>query len=161
MHLTRSTALLLAGGFLALIAVGYTAANAPDDPAAQRTPTQAASTQAAQLPVAPARSTPAPAVPTSEPAAADVVRRYYAAVNTRDYPTAWALGGRRLSTSYATFVAGYRNTERVAVDVTHAGEDDVSVELVAHRSDGTTAVFAGTYTVSGGVISGAHIRPVR
>ncbi|MFC8450176.1 DUF4352 domain-containing protein [Kitasatospora sp. NPDC057223] len=85
------------------------------------------------------------------------VEAYYAAVNAKDYRTAWALGGRNLNHSYTDFVAGFATTARDDLTVIGATGSTVSVVLDAVQSDGSHKVFTGTYTVRGGVIVSADL----
>ncbi|MCX5213401.1 DUF4352 domain-containing protein [Kitasatospora sp. NBC_00240] len=85
------------------------------------------------------------------------VEAYYAAVNAKDYPTAWALGGKNLNSSYQDFKAGFASTARDNLTVTSVNGPVVGVVLDAVQNDGGHRVFAGTYTVRGGVIVGADI----
>ncbi|MFE4605601.1 DUF4352 domain-containing protein [Kitasatospora indigofera] len=104
-------------------------------------------------------STP-PASSAAGPAAADAratVEAYFAALNAKDYPAAWALGGKNLGSSYQDFKAGFASTARDDVTVTAVNGAVVGVVLDAVQTDGSHRVFSGTYTVRGGVIVGADI----
>ncbi|MFF3599188.1 DUF4352 domain-containing protein [Kitasatospora indigofera] len=104
-------------------------------------------------------STP-PASSAAGPAAADAratVEAYFAALNAKDYPAAWALGGKNLGSSYQDFKAGFASTARDDVTVTAVNGAVVSVVLDGVQDDGSHRVFSGTYTVRGGVIVGADI----
>ncbi|GHH77990.1 hypothetical protein GCM10018781_52580 [Kitasatospora indigofera] len=108
---------------------------------------------------APSGTTP-PASPAAGPAAADAraaVEAYFAALNAKDYPAAWALGGRNLGSSYQDFRAGFASTTRDDVTVTTVNGPVVGVVLDAVQTDGSHRVFTGTCTVRGGVIVGADI----
>ncbi|GAA2745525.1 hypothetical protein [Kitasatospora cinereorecta] len=122
------------------------------------TTTTRAPTATATAPASPAPSAPAVATPAADPAA--TVRGYYAAINAHDYPTAWALGGRNLDPDYAHFAAGFADTasDTVTVDGVHGGAADIHLHAV--HTDGSTADYAGSYTVSGGVIVRASVRQV-
>jgi hypothetical protein len=83
-----------------------------------------------------------------------VVRRFYAAINDRDYPTAWALGGKNFGRSYQAFVAGFADTDHDDLRITAVRGQLVDVRLVASQDGGTRqTVYAGTYRVVGGVIT--------
>lgn len=115
--------------------------------------------------VASAAAPPAGSAPPVAPAspiapgmsAASVVEAYYAAINAGDYTTAWDLGGKHLSSSYDTFVAGYSNTQRDDVVVNSASGTRVYIDLTAYNRDGTVQHFSGYYVVDGGAITGADI----
>lgn len=91
--------------------------------------------------------------------AADVVRRYYDAINARDYPVAyaqWGDGGAASGKPYAAFAAGFADTASVRVTAREvppvegaAGSlyAEVPVTVDAVRSDGKRQRFTGTYVV--------------
>jgi hypothetical protein len=87
-----------------------------------------------------------------------VVLEYYDAINAHDYQTAWALGGRNLSSNYAAYVQGYAGTASVTVSILSTQGNTVSVSLVAMENNGSEATYQGTYTVQNGVITGANIQ---
>ncbi|MFG3135671.1 hypothetical protein ACGFZA_05530 [Streptomyces sp. NPDC048211] len=87
----------------------------------------------------------------------ETVQRYYDAINSADFATAWELGGKNLGTSYSTYVSGFEETARDAVSVTDAQDDTVYVDITAYQTDGARHAYTGTYTVLDGVIVGADI----
>lgn len=91
-------------------------------------------------------------------AAADVVRRYHAAIDARDFATAWRSWGAdgRPGRSFAGFVHGFAHTRstRVTVGALPPAEGGagsiyqaVPVTVEAVRDDGTRQRFAGRYVV--------------
>ncbi|WP_405013726.1 DUF4352 domain-containing protein [Kitasatospora sp. NBC_01539] len=86
-----------------------------------------------------------------------VVEEYYAAINARDYPRAWALGGRNLAPDYRTFVAGFAGTATDTLTVTGVRGSAVGIALDALQTDGSHRFFTGTYTVRDGVIVAASV----
>ncbi|WEO95587.1 hypothetical protein A6P39_017020 [Streptomyces sp. FXJ1.172] len=90
---------------------------------------------------------------------ASTVTRYFAAINNRDFHTAWDLGGKNLDSSYSSFVSGFEGTERDDVTVGTVDGTAVSVSLVAQQTDGTQKSYSGRYTVVDGVITAASITP--
>jgi hypothetical protein len=84
---------------------------------------------------------------------AETVTRYYAAVNARDYWTAWQLGGKNLQDSYTSFVSGYATTAQDTVVIESVDGNSVSVSLLALLTDGTQTSYTGRYTVVDGVIT--------
>ena len=102
-------------------------------------------------------SSPSP-TPPSSPAA--VVVTAYADLNRHDYQGAYNLGLGRNNQSYQSFVDGYATTASDTVTVTGVNGDVVSVSLVASKTDGSRHTYTGTYTVTGGVITGADIQQV-
>ncbi|MBB6368143.1 hypothetical protein FHR56_003308 [Xanthomonas sacchari] len=94
----------------------------------------------------------------SPQAAADVVRRYYAAINARDYPVAWQQWGEdgRPGQSYDAFKAGFARTRAVTVTIGALGASDgaagsvyqpVPVTVEATLADGTRQRFRGNYVL--------------
>lgn len=87
----------------------------------------------------------------------ETVQRYYDAINSADFATAWDLGGKNFGTSYSTYVSGFAETARDALSVTDARGDTVYVDITAYQTDGAQHTYSGTYTVLDGVIVGADI----
>jgi hypothetical protein len=91
-------------------------------------------------------------------AAADVVRRYYSAIDARDYATAWTQWGNdgRPDQTFKAFVNGFAHTRSTQVTIGPleqggggAGSiyQPVPVTVEATLDDGTRQHFAGTYVV--------------
>jgi hypothetical protein len=91
-------------------------------------------------------------------AAADVVRRYYAALDAGDYATAWQQWGEdgRPGQTFASFERGFAHTAATRVMVGRLTPGDagagssyqpVPVTVEATLDDGTRQRFAGTYVV--------------
>lgn len=120
----------------------------------------------------------APAVTTETPSsdsgavdgwrgAAEVVRRYYAAVDAHDYAAAYALwsdSGRASGKSRAEFEAGFANTTSVRVAIGDSGHVEgaagsryatVPVTVDALQRDGTRQRFVGSYVLRRAVVDGA------
>ncbi|MGV9984464.1 hypothetical protein [Streptomyces olivaceus] len=89
---------------------------------------------------------------------AATVTAYFDAINERDFPTAWELGGRNLDEDYDHFVAGFDTTESDELTVVGTTGEDVSVTFVARQTDGSQQAFDGTYTVRDGVIVDAAVQ---
>ncbi|OXM48739.1 hypothetical protein [Amycolatopsis alba] len=98
---------------------------------------------------------PAPAVPVAQ-----TVIAFYDAINRRDFLTAWNLGGRRLAKggTYASWSNGYATTSWAALTVRSTSGNTVYVDLTARQTDGSLRVFSGSYTVSGGAITGSSMK---
>lgn len=95
-----------------------------------------------------------PAVPEG-PAA--TVRAAYRAIDRHHYRTAYDLGLGE-GAPYAQFAAGYAATASVALRIVAINGDVVTVALTTLQKDGAQQTFSGTYTVSGGQITGAQIQ---
>ncbi len=99
--------------------------------------------------------------------AADVVQRYYDAIDRRDYASAyrmWAEAGTASRQTEAQFVAGFADTRDVQVTVSDsismegaAGSQyaTVPVTIEAVLRDGTRQRFVGSYTLRRSVVDGA------
>ncbi|WP_329252557.1 hypothetical protein OG223_24605 [Streptomyces sp. NBC_01478] len=95
----------------------------------------------------------------AEPAAA--VTAYFAAINNRDYSTAWALGGKNLGDAdYDAFVAGYATTERDTISQVSVQGTVVTLVLNALQTDGTSHSYNAAYTVLDGVITQGTATPI-
>ncbi|WIY06346.1 hypothetical protein QRX60_21780 [Amycolatopsis mongoliensis] len=122
----------------------------------------ATSTTVVAVPAAPqtvyVQQPPAYVAP-GDTAEARTVVAYYDAINRRDFATAWSLGGSRIAGGggYTRYVDGFATTSWDTVTVTDVRGSTVSVVLSAVQTDGSTRTFSGTYTVSGGVITGSHM----
>ncbi len=135
------------------------------------TPTQPTATPPPTATTAP---TPTPIIEAqdqvTESVAADVVRRFYAAINARDYRTAFALFDDRWAQTYEDFAGGFADTARDDLDIlgVRAAETPdhflVQVRLLATHDDGSRQWYAGTYEIGGAAgaarIVGADIRPI-
>jgi hypothetical protein len=91
---------------------------------------------------------------------ADVVKSYVAAINNRDFRTAWDLGGKNFGQSYNDFVAGFSDTVHDTLTIISSSGNAVRVRLDAEQADGSHRHYAGTYYVDSGEITSANIRRV-
>jgi hypothetical protein len=111
-----------------------------------------------------AGSSPGTAAPGQAASPEDTVNAYFDAINLRDYQQAWNLGGKNTTSSYASFVSGFKTTSMVSVQVLDvsgdAGTGVVTARLNTLETDGSTKVFEGTYTVKNGVITEFNVRQV-
>ncbi len=98
----------------------------------------------------PASTQASPVASVASPAA--VVRAYLAAVNRRDWPEVWRLGGKNLGQSYRQMVAGYRLTSRVVITSLTASGDAVYVRVLAYETTGAVQTYALSYVVTDGII---------
>lgn len=103
---------------------------------------------------------PGASAPATVRDAAATVEAYFDAINAGDYEEAWALGGKNLGGSYSAFTDGLADTVEDTVQILDVEGGVVTVHLDALQTDGTVRSFAGTYTVTDGVITGASIRDV-
>lgn len=92
---------------------------------------------------------------TTEPGPRAVVEQYFAAINAHKWGKVWHLGGKNLSSSYGSMVAGFQNTSLDVITRIAADGNAVAVRILAYESTGgAVQVYTLKYTVSGSVISG-------
>ncbi len=90
----------------------------------------------------------------------EVVRAYFAAINSRDWPKVWRIGGDHMSDSYGAMVAGYTDTIRDVVASTRVSGDHVIATLRAYEVGGAIQVFKVEYTVRNGLITAGRVLAV-
>ena len=107
-----------------------------------------------------ASGTATPSASATQTGPAATVLAAYTDINRHDYQAAYALGlgDPQPSESLQEYAAGYADTAHVAVTITTVVADTVWVSINATQTDGTHQIFSGTYTVSGGHITGAQVR---
>jgi hypothetical protein len=110
---------------------------------------------------------PRPTDSTSASAAADVLGRYYASINARDFGRAYALWGDEGAASKQTpaeFAAGFAQTARSQIEIGEPGRIEgaagsrymmVPVVVRAVTKRGEEQRFSGTYTLRRSVVEGA------
>ncbi|MEV6538391.1 hypothetical protein [Streptomyces sp. NPDC051665] len=90
-----------------------------------------------------------------------VVTAYFAAINNREYKTAWGLGGKNLGDAdYDAFAKGYANTQQDSISQVSVQGTVVQLVLNALQTDGTSRSFNVTYTVEDGVITHGTATPI-
>jgi serine/threonine protein kinase len=85
-----------------------------------------------------------------------VVQQFYADINDHRYLAAWRLTLRR--EPYAKFAAGYAGTAQDTLTITSVSGNVVKFALTALQTDGSQKNYAGTYTVTNGIISSADVK---
>ena len=140
-------------------------------------PTTSANAADATLPAGAAQGIavgePNPAAPAGnafEPAPGDevkLVRDYYAAINARDYASAyklWSDGGAASHQSPQQFAGGFADTTGTSVEIGTPGDEDagagqryieVPVTVVATHADGSRHRYVGSYLLHRTVVDGA------
>jgi hypothetical protein len=77
---------------------------------------------------------------------------------------AWQLGGKNTTSSYSSFVSGFKTTASVSVQILDLSGDIgtavVTARVTSVETDGTSKVFQGTYTVRDSVITEFNVRQV-
>ena len=139
---------------LAVVAVAVAVATIvislrPSAPAAALSP-GAQSSSAGPAPSSSVTAT-APSSP-AIPGPRAVVQDYLAAINQRDWPLVWQLGGKNLGETYRQMVAGYRLTSRDVVTSLQVSGAAVAVRILAYETTGAVQSYALSYLISGGVI---------
>ena len=144
-----------------VLAVSLAGCAAPDSPTAVPPTPALAAPPAPAPPAAATAETPTPATagtPENPGTPSDAVRRYYAAIDARDYRAAYALwgdGGEASGQSFDAFAAGFADTRHVTVEVSGdvdgeggAGSVYATVPVVVHATTaGGEQAFRGTYQV--------------
>ena len=127
-------------------------------------PTKPAATPTTTAPAPPVQQAPAPAAPQapSFTNAVAVLDQYYQDITNQDYQAAWNLGGSNIAAqngqTYDSWVAGYATTASITLDNGGTWNNGtVDVNLTATETDGTVQTYAGTYTVSGGIIQSGSV----
>lgn len=96
----------------------------------------------------------------NSPSPANVVEDYIEAINDHDYERAWQLGGVHFGHPYRAFVAGFADTMHDVVTLSTVHGATVGVELDATGTDGVVTRYTGSFTVSQGSITRAHLVPI-
>jgi serine/threonine protein kinase len=91
---------------------------------------------------------------------ARTVQDYFRAINHHRYARAWVLGGKNTGESYASFVSGFSQTARDAVQIISTSGQVVTARLTATQTDGSVQTYQGTYTVVNGQIVRSDVRRV-
>jgi hypothetical protein len=80
---------------------------------------------------------------------------YYAAINDKDWQRVWSLGGKNLDTSYDAMIAGYAKTAKDVPYLVGLDGDELTLKLLAFKTNGRAQLFSGTLTIEGGeIVSG-------
>jgi eukaryotic-like serine/threonine-protein kinase len=129
-------------------------------PSSTPSPSVTASSSPPPSPSSPVTASPtASASPPVSPAVA-TVEAYIAAINARNYARAWQIVGSNTGTTYASFVSGFKGTEKDTLTILSVSGDVVSIRLSALHTSGEVQVFEGTYTVRSGVIVSTDVQLV-
>jgi serine/threonine-protein kinase len=107
---------------------------------------------------------PPPGVGQTGPAAGQqnpgkIVVEYFADINQHLFAAAYKLSDH--GESYSAFKTGFNGTAKDVVTIVKTNGDVVTAELNALQTDGTTKVYAGTYTVTNGQITNPHVHLVK
>lgn len=105
----------------------------------------------ASFTVPPTRGSTSPSAPHAASPRA-VVLAYLAAINQRDWPRVWQLGGKNLGPSYRQMIAGYRYTSEIVIIAMTVHSGAVTVRVRAYETTGAVQTYHLSYLVSGGTI---------
>ncbi len=83
----------------------------------------------------------------------ETVTGFFQAINAKDWPTVWALGGRNFGHTYKEMVGGYSHTDHDAVSIYADDGSLVQVAVLARETSGVTQLYLGKYTVQSGEIT--------
>ena len=81
------------------------------------------------------------------------MRRYYAAINAKDWLKVWRVGGKNLGQTYDKMVAGFGKTSHDVLTGLTVHGNSVSAQIRAYETNGTVQTYAVSYTVAHGVIT--------
>jgi hypothetical protein len=95
-----------------------------------------------------------PKVAVTDPAT--VVREFFSDINNRRYLAAWQLTPEK--EPFEKFRAGFAGTTQDTVNIESVNGNVVTVTLIALQANGSVKNYAGTYTVTNGIISSASVR---
>jgi serine/threonine protein kinase len=87
---------------------------------------------------------------------ATVVREFIGDINNRRYLAAWQLTPEK--EPFEKFRAGFVGTTQDTLKIESVDGNVVTVTLTALQTDGSVKNYAGTYTVTNGIISSANVR---
>jgi hypothetical protein len=82
-----------------------------------------------------------------------VVGSFLTAINDHNWEKVWLLGGKNLSTSYASMVYGFRLTGHDVMTGLTTDGHVVTVGIRAHETNGAVQVYLLRYVVKGGIIT--------
>ena len=81
------------------------------------------------------------------------MRRYYAAINAKDWRKVWRVGGKNLGQTYDKMVAGFSKTSHDVLTGLTVHGNSVSAQIQAYETNGAVQTYAVSYTVAHGVIT--------
>ena len=87
---------------------------------------------------------------------ATIVREFIGDINNRRYLAAWQLTPEK--EPFAKFREGFVGTTQDTLNIESVNGNVVTVTLTALQTDGSVKNYAGTYTVTNGIISSANVR---
>jgi hypothetical protein len=82
----------------------------------------------------------------------DVVFNYYAAINAKNWPLVWQLGGDNLGEHYTKMVRGYANTADDIPYITGINGDVINVLLLAYETSGLAQLYSSSLLIQNGAI---------
>lgn len=106
-------------------------------PSLSPTPTQVPST-----PIAPRRAH----------SPLSVMTAYYNAINAKNWPKVWRLGGDNQGESYTAMVAGYAHTANDTPYLTGISGSTITLDLLAYETSGIAQLYSGTLVIHDGII---------
>ncbi len=95
---------------------------------------------------------PAGSAQVTPPGPRAVVDSYFAAINRRDWPRVWRLGGENANSSYQAMIDGYSETDRDVVRGIRVSGDHAVVRVRAYEANGEFQVYQMYFTIRNGVI---------
>jgi hypothetical protein len=84
------------------------------------------------------------------------VEAYIAAISAHLWWQVWQLGGKNLSQSYSSMLAGFHNTSHDVIERIVSHDDTVTARVLAYEKSGVVQVYEYRYTVRAGKITSGH-----
>jgi Protein kinase domain len=81
-----------------------------------------------------------------------VVDSYFTAINDRDWPRVWRLGGENSNPSYSKMVDDYSSTDKDVVRAISVSGDHAIVRVRAYEADGQYRVYQMYFVIQNGMI---------
>jgi hypothetical protein len=81
---------------------------------------------------------------------------YLAAVNSRNWPKVWQLGGKNLGPTYGAMVAGFRKTRKDILLSFKRDGDHITAVIAAYEINGAVQDYALHYVIQRGIITGGY-----
>jgi V8-like Glu-specific endopeptidase len=104
------------------------------------------------------QAAPPPALPAPHlTGSLGAITAYFNAINAKDWPQVWSLGGDNLGGGYQQMVNGYAETAHDNPFIYHVHGPTVDVALLAKETSGATQTYIGQYTVENGTITAGRL----
>jgi hypothetical protein len=89
---------------------------------------------------------------------AEILDRYFTAINCRDYKLSWRLGGKNLYSSYQRFVDKFSMTTKNRLTIVSQSGNRIKARVESAQKDGSVNVYEGYYRLNLGKIVRARVK---